>query len=134
MFFLFTYWLLVLLCHYLWLLGCQFWLLNYYYWLLLITSCYFLSFLVPHFSNKVYIPIFKVLEQSWRPFTSLKLCMCSQKPQPASRVGSNSNKNYHFPIICKQSTHIKLHHHTRCWVGLRGRNSRNKNGTYLLGR
>ena len=27
---------------------------------------------------KFYIPIFKVLEQSWRPFTSLKLCKCSQ--------------------------------------------------------
>ena len=39
-----------------------------------------------------YIRIIKVLEQSWRPFTSLKLCKGSQISHPASRVASNTNK------------------------------------------
>ena len=32
-----------------------------------------------------HIPIYKVLEQSWRNLTSLKMCKCSQNPHPASR-------------------------------------------------
>ena len=35
-----------------------------------------------------YIPIHKVLEQSWRHFASLKLCKCSQIPHPSTRVSS----------------------------------------------
>ena len=38
-------------------------------------------------------PISKVLEQSWRPFTSLKLCKCSQNLHLESRAASNPNKN-----------------------------------------
>ena len=32
-----------------------------------------------------YISIFKALKQSWRPFTSLKLCKCSKNPHSVSK-------------------------------------------------
>ena len=68
--------------------------------------------------------MFKVLQQSWRSFTSLKLWKCSQNPYPASQ--------HQIPIkticliICQHSKHSKICHHTRCCVGLRGMISRNK--------
>ena len=44
-------------------------------------------------SLKLLYTFLQVLEQSWRPFISLKLCKCSQNPNPASRVASKPNKN-----------------------------------------
>ena len=37
--------------------------------------------------------IHKVLQQTWRHFTSLKLCKCSQIPLPSPRVTSTYNRN-----------------------------------------
>ena len=57
----------------------------------------------------------KVLEQPWRDFTSLKLCQCSQIPQPSSRVTSTSNRIKTITIgliIYKHFTRIRLHHLT----------------------
>ena len=45
------------------------------------------------------IPIHKVLEYSWRHFTSLELCKCSQIPRPSPRVASTPNRtktNHHW--------------------------------------
>ena len=44
-------------------------------------------------SKKNYISIHKVLEQTWRHFTSLKLCKCSQIPHSSPRVTSTTNRN-----------------------------------------
>ena len=80
---------------------------------------------------KFYIPIFKVLQQSQRPFTSLKLCKCSQNPHPASQHQILIKPTTIYLNICKHSKHTKLCYHARCCVrgrgrGLRGRNTRNK--------
>ena len=37
--------------------------------------------------------IHKVLQQTWRHFTSLKLCKCSQIPHSSPRVTSTTNRN-----------------------------------------
>ena len=76
-------------------------------------------------------PVFKVLEQSRKPFTSLKLCKCSKNPHSAFRVASNSNKKPMTIclIIYKRTlhTHTKSRHPAhRCCVVLRGMKSRNK--------
>ena len=75
-----------------------------------------------------YISISKVLEQSWRAFTSLKLCKCSQNPHPVYRQHQTPTKTNHHLLNHLQTlhTHTKLHHPAHCCVGLRGRNSRNK--------
>ena len=74
-----------------------------------------------------YIPIFKVLwqpwrllGQSWRPFTFLKLCKRSQNPHPASRVASIKPQRNSFTIyliICKHFTQTKTCHPSGCCVG-----------------
>ena len=43
-------------------------------------------------SLRILYPTHKVLEWSWRRFTSLKLCKCSQISQPSPRVASASNR------------------------------------------
>ena len=79
-------------------------------------------------SLKVFILIFTVLEQSWRPFASLKLCKCSQNPHPASRVASNLNKNQ--PLFAQSSTntpHTLTPQSLLCRSNsLKRRNNRNK--------
>ena len=60
---------------------------------------------------RFFVPVHKVLEYPWRHFTSLKLCKCSQIPNPSPRVASNPNrtKTSHIDlIICKLSTYTKL--------------------------
>ena len=55
----------------------------------------------------------KFFEQPWRHFTSLKLCQCSQIPQPSPRVTSTSNRIKTTKIgliIYKHSTRTRLHH------------------------
>ena len=77
---------------------------------------------------KVFILIFTVLEQSWRPFTSLTLCKCSQNLHPASRVASNLSKNQ--PLFAQSSTntpHTLTLHSLLCRSNsLKRRNNRNK--------
>ena len=79
-------------------------------------------------SLKFNLPIFKVLAQSWRHFTSLKPCKGSQSSQPASR--SSIKFQQKSTTICltiyKHSKYTKLCHPARCCVGLQGRNSRKK--------
>ena len=80
------------------------------------------------------IPISIVLEQTWRAFTSLKLCNCSQNPHPAYRQHQTPKNTNHHLLNHPQTlhthththTHTKLRHPAHCCVGLRGRNSRNK--------
>ena len=58
----------------------------------------------------------KVLKQRWRHFTSLKLCQCSQIPQPPPRVTSTFNRmktTIIGLIIYKHSTLTRLHHLAR---------------------
>ena len=55
----------------------------------------------------------KVLKQRWRHFTSLKLCQCSQIPQPPPKVTSTFNRmktTIIGLIIYKHSTLISIHH------------------------
>ena len=56
----------------------------------------------------------KILEQPWRHFTCLKLCLCSQIPQLPPRVTSISNrtKTNTSLIIYKHTTRTKLNHLT----------------------
>ena len=58
----------------------------------------------------------KVLKQRWRHSTSLKLCQCSQIPQPPPRVTSTFNRmktTIIGLIIYKHSTLTRLHHLAR---------------------
>ena len=58
----------------------------------------------------------KVLKQRWRHFTSLKLCQCSQIPQPPPRVTSTFNRmktTIIGLIIYKYSTLTSIHHLAR---------------------
>ena len=77
----------------------------------------------------IHLQQFKVLEQSWRLFTFLKLCKCSKNPHSASRVASNSNKNqppFAQSSTSEHSTHIKLRHLACSCADLREMNSRKK--------
>ena len=56
-----------------------------------------------------------ILEQPGGHFTSLKLCQCSQIPQPPSKVTSTCNRTKTITIgliIYNNSARIKLHHLT----------------------
>ena len=58
----------------------------------------------------------KVLKQRWRHFTSLKLCQCSQIPQPPPKVTSTFNRmktTIIGLIIYKYSTLTSIHHLAR---------------------
>ena len=46
-----------------------------------------------------YIPIYKVLEQPWRQFTSLKLDKCSPIPHASIKVASTSCRKPFLPIL-----------------------------------
>ena len=81
----------------------------------------------------IYISIFKVFEQTWRPFTSPKLYKLSKNPHSASRVASNSNKtNQHLLNLLQTNTPLTLNyalpppHTLHCCAVVRGMNSRNK--------
>ena len=59
----------------------------------------------------IYISIFKVFEQTWRPFTSPKLCKLSETPHSASRVASNFNKtNQHLLNPLQTNTPLTLNY------------------------
>ena len=64
---------------------------------------------------RFYIPIYKVLEQTWKYFTSLKLCKCSQIPHSLPRIVSTPNrtKTNHHQLNHRQTTRTHTHQVTR---------------------
>ena len=68
---------------------------------------------------KFYISSNKVLEQTWRYFTPMKLWKCSQSLHPLPKVASTpaieQKQSILDLVIYKHSTHTKLHHPACGW-------------------
>ena len=64
--------------------------------------------------KKFSTPIHKVLKETWKHLTSLKLWKRSQIPHPSPRVASTSNRTKinHYWLNHQQTIHVYTHTHT----------------------